>query len=452
MRRVSLFRSTPFRLAVAFGSLFVLAFLCTGFIAYQIMKADLAAGLDNTARETWSVVAATYGEGDLEDLVGAVETYARLTKPEDRIFVLQDRAGKSLAGNFTVTSMPAGITTLPAGDLGVPGNASYRIVSGKVADNWLAVGVSLAETAHLEKIALTSFGWALGIIIAIAFAGSALLASRVQRRLDRIADTMVAVSNGRLDARIPLLGSGDDIDAVSSQINAALERLAALVEGMKQVSTDIAHDLKTPLNRLKLTIESAVNSDEKGAPVADELNEARAEVDRINETFDALLRIAQIEAGSRKARFAPVDLNEVVASIIEIYADVAEDDGKSLAIAEGHHKASPIAGDRELLVQMFANLVENAIRHSGPGTRIEIKVGNRGDKVVTEVSDNGPGIPPAERERVFQRLYRVEKSRTTPGSGLGLSLVRAIADLHGAELSLDDNRPGVTVRIAFPAM
>jgi len=451
MRRVSLFRSTPFRLAVAFGGLFVLALLCAGFVAYQLMKADLAAGLDNAARETWSVVAATYGDGDLEDLVSAVDTYARLTKREDRIFVLLGPSGKPLAGNFAIVPPPRGIETLSAHTLGISGDASYRIVSGKVGDNTLVVGVSLAETNRLETIALTSFGWALAIIVVIALAGSALLASRIQRRLDRIADTMNAVSGGRLDARIPLLGNGDDIDAVSIQINGALERLAALVEGMRQVSADIAHELKTPLNRLKLTIESALGNNEGGAPVADDLNEARDEVDRINETFDALLRIAQIEAGSRKARFAPVDIAEVAASIIEIYADVAEDSGKSLAIAGASSPIRPVSGDRELLVQMFANLVENAIRHCGAGTRIEIKMKGRGDKVVTEVSDNGPGIPLAERERVFQRLYRIDKSRTTPGSGLGLSLVRAIADLHGAELSLEDNRPGLTVRIVFPA-
>lgn len=451
MRRVSLLRSTPLRLAATFGSLFVLAFLSTGFIAYQILKADLATGLDNTARETWSVVAATYGQGDLEDLVSVVETYARLTKTQDRIFLLLDRSGNTLAGNFNSASIPAGIATLRAGDLSLPGNLSYRLVSGAIGDNRLAVGVSLAETDRLETIALSSFVWALGLVIAIAFAGGTLLASRVQRRLDRIADTMIAVSNGRLDARIPLLGSGDDIDVVSSQINAALERLAALVEGMKQVSTDIAHDLKTPLNRLKLTIDSAVNSVETGVRVADQLSEARAEVERINETFDALLRIAQIEAGSRKARFAPVNLDEVVASIVEIYADVAEDDDKTLTVAGEYQPANPISGDRELLVQMFSNLVENAIRHCGPGTRIEIKFESWGDKLVTVVSDNGPGIPAAERDRVFQRLYRIEKSRTTFGSGLGLSLVRAIAELHSADLLLDDNQPGVRVRIAFPA-
>lgn len=339
---------------------------------------------------------------------------------------------------------------LSAEEAGLSGDGNYRIVSGKVGNNWLSVGLSLAETDRLALIALKSMGWALAIITVTAFALSAFLAARIRSRLDSIADTMDDVSNGKLGSRIPLTGNGDDIDAVSSQINTALERLAALVEGMKQVSTDIAHDLKTPLNRLKMTIDTAIGKNERGKPVNEELDDARAESDRINETFDALLRIAQIEAGSRKARFAAIDLDEITSFIAEIYADVAEDDGKVLSASGDFRDLHPISGDHELLVQMFANLVENAIRHCPKGTRITMSAKNLGDMVVTEICDNGPGIAPVEREKVFQRLYRTEKSRTTPGSGLGLSLVRAIADLHGAALKLDDNHPGLKVTIAFP--
>lgn len=450
MLRSNLFRSTPFRLALGFGTLFVSAFLAMGFIAYQLMRTELSIGLDNSAREIWAVVAATDADGDLEDIVGAVDTYSRLSNREDRIFVLLDPAGKRLAGNFSKPPTESGLSLLSAEEAGLSGDGNYRVVSGKVGDNWLSVGLSLAETDRLALIALKSMGWALAIITVTAFALSAFLAARIRNRLDSIADTMVDVSNGKLGSRIPLSGNGDDIDAVSSQINTALERLAALVEGMRQVSTDIAHELKTPLNRLKMTIDTAIGNNERGRPVSDELNDARVESDRINETFDAMLRIAQIEAGSRKARFAAIDLDEVMSFIAEIYADVAEDDGKVLAISGDFRGLHPISGDHELLVQMFANLVENAIRHCPPGTRITMSAKNLGDMVVTEICDDGPGIAPVEREKVFQRLYRTEKSRTTPGSGLGLSLVRAIADLHGATLKLDDNHPGLKVRIAFP--
>lgn len=448
--RPSLFRSTPFRLALGFGTLFISAFLAMGLVAYQLMKAELAAGLDNSAREIWAVVAATNADGELEDIVAAVDTYSRFSKRDDRIFVLLDPSGKRLAGNFSKPPTESGLAKLSAEEAGLSGDGAYRVVSGKVGDNWLSVGLSLAETDRLAMIALTAMGWALAIVTATAFALSALLAARIRRRLDSIADTMVDVSNGKLGARIPLLGNGDDIDTVSGQVNTALERLGALVEGMRQVSTDIAHDLKTPLNRLKMTIEAAIDNNDRGRPVTDELKDARAESDRINETFDALLRIAQIEAGSRKARFARTDLGEIMASISEIYADVAEDDGKALVIQGEISGLQPVSGDRELLVQMFANLVENAIRHCPAGTQITMSANSLGNMVVIQICDNGPGIAPTEREKVFQRLYRTEKSRTTPGSGLGLSLVRAVADLHGASLTLEDNHPGLKVRIAFP--
>lgn len=450
MLRTSLFRSTPFRLALGFGTLFVSAFLAMGFVAYQLMRAELTAELDKSAREIWAIVAATDTDRELEDIVAAVDTYSRLSKREDRIFVLLDPSGRRLAGNFSKPPTSSGLSLLSAEDAGVDGNANYRVVSGKVNDNWLSIGLSLAETDRLALIALKSMGWALAIVTVTAFALSAMLAARIRKRLDSIADTMVDVSNGKLGARIPLTGNGDDIDAVSSQVNSALERLAALVEGMRQVSSDIAHDLKTPLNRLKMTIDTAIGKNDKGKPVTDELAEARVESDRINETFDALLRIAQIEAGARKSRFAAIDLGEVVGSMAEIYTDVADDDRKSLAVKGSLSNLHAISGDRELLVQMFANLIENAIRHCPEGTRIAISAANLGNLVVTEISDNGPGIPPAERDKVFQRLYRTEKSRTTPGSGLGLALVRAVVDLHGAALTLDDNRPGLKVRIEFP--
>jgi signal transduction histidine kinase len=452
MRRIRLLRSTPFRLALAFGALFIGAFLITGLVAYQLMKADLTAQLDRSAEETWTVLAATDDGGDLEDLVGAVETYSRLSRPEDRIFLLLDPQGRRLAGNFSTAPASPGLTTLSARAAGLAGHGEYRVFSGDVGGNRLAVGLSFAETHQLERIAQMSFGWALAIVTLISIAGGALLASRVQRRLDSIADTMVEVSHGRLDARIPLTGNGDDIDAVSGQVNAALERLAALVESVKQVSTDIAHDLKTPLHRLKMTIDAAIESNDDGQSVTDELNEARAESDRINTTFDALLRIAQIESGSRKARFAAVDLRDVLAAIAEIYADVAEDDGRSLAVAVMPAAPQLIAGDRELLIQMFANLVENAIRHCPSGTRIGLSLGAHDGTVTATVSDDGPGIPASERENVFRRLYRLDKSRTTPGSGLGLSLVRAVAELHGATLTLEDNQPGLRVRMAFPKL
>lgn len=445
-----LLRSTPFRLALTFAFLFMLAFVLAGAIVYQMMSADLAEQLDDTIKETYAVIASAYADNDPKELVETVESHATLSPKKEQLFSLTDSAGNRLAGNFTAAGLPDGFSMFGAEMPSLPAGTEYRAYSGSVGANTLTVAFSLSETEELETIMLMSFGWATLIITGLAVTGGALLASRVQRRLDGIAATMVDVSHGRLDTRIPLTGKGDDIDIVSSQVNAALDRLSALVEGMKQVSADIAHDLKTPLNRLQMILESAADKAARRQDVSDDLADARSEGHQINETFDALLRIAQIEAGARKARFTDVDLGEILQTIAEIYTDVAEDDGKVLSPTQLNEMVDRVHGDRELLTQMFANLVENALRHCPPGTTINLTVTRRGERVLASVADNGPGIPPGEREKVFQRLYRLDHSRSTPGSGLGLSLVRAIADLHGATIALEDRKPGLAVVVSFP--
>ncbi|MBZ9997862.1 ATP-binding protein [Mesorhizobium sp. BH1-1-4] len=445
-----LLRSTPFRLALTFAFLFMLAFILSGAIVYQMMSADLAEQLDDTIKETYSVIAATYADNDLKELVETVQSHSIRSARKEQLFSLTDAAGNRIAGNFTAAGLPDGFSMFGAEMPGLPPDTEYRAYSGPVGANSLTIAFSLSETEELETIMLMSFGWATLIITGLAVTGGALLAARVQRRLDGIAATMVDVSHGRLDTRIPLTGKDDDIDIVSTQVNAALDRLSALVEGMKQVSADIAHDLKTPLNRLQMILESAADKAARAQNVSDELADARTEGHQINETFDALLRIAQIEAGARKARFTDVDLGDILQTIAEIYTDVAEDDGKSLSPPRLEEPAGRLHGDRELLTQMVANLVENALRHCPPGTAIELAVTRQDDRVLASVADNGPGIPADEREKVFQRLYRLDHSRSTPGSGLGLSLVRAIADLHGATITLEDCKPGLAVVVSFP--
>lgn len=451
MPNLRLFRSTPFRLALTFAFLFVLAFIVSGGIVYRLMSLDLADRLDESIRETYLVVAETYAANDLEDLISTVDSHSQISTKKEQLFSLTSPGGNHLAGNFIATALPDGFSVVSAQLPGVAPDSRYRAYSGLVGGNKLTVAFSLSETEELETILLMSFGWGTLIITGLAVIGGALLASRVQRRLDGIAATMVDVSHGRLAARIPLIGNGDDIDIVSDQVNAALDRLSALVDGMKQVSANIAHDLKTPLNRLQMILNAASEKTALGQTVGDELEEALDESAEINATFDALLRIAQLEAGARKARFSDLDLNEIVADIADVYTDVAEDDGKSLSAATAPSGRSQIHGDRELLTQMFANLAENALRHCPKGTVIQLSTERRPGRILATVSDNGPGIPAEEREKVFQRLYRLDNSRSTPGSGLGLSLVRAIADLHGATISLEDCGPGLAVIVSFPA-
>lgn len=451
MLHARILRSTPFRLALAFGVLFILAYLVAGAITYSLLKQELTQALDASVRETYSVVSSTYLSDDLEDLTAAVNTYSGLSRSDNRIFLLMDRSGKRLAGNIPSATLPQGLANIAAADVGLRSGDRFRTLTGKVGDITLVIGESYAETEDLERIALASFGWASLGIIALAVGGGAFLATRAQKRLDGIEGTMRRVASGNLTHRIPLRGNGDDIDVVAGNMNRTLDRLAALVESIRQVSTDIAHDLKTPLNRLRLTVEQAIQQTEAGLPATALLLEARTEADQINATFEALLRISQIEAGARKSRFRDVNVAEIMSSVAEIYHDVAIDNGQTIRFDPVDVPSPLVQGDSELLTQLFVNLVENAITHCPAGTSVTMCLERSSDGLTAQIADNGSGIPSSEFSQVFQRLYRLDKSRTTPGNGLGLSLVKAIAELHGAKVELADNRPGLRVHIRFPA-
>ena len=449
MRDNSLLRSTPFRLALAFAVLFVGAFLLSGFVTYDLIRKELNTRYDNRTRELFHVISQTYADSDIQDLIDATKVHIVATSKKRSVFLLQGPDGRVLAGNIPAVPVKDGWTEQPGAAFGIDGDYTYRIYAGKVGPNRLIIGTSNEETSELQEIIVASFAWGSIVVFAFAVAGGALIASRAQRRLDAVRDTMSRVSHGELAARIPLLGKGDDLDQLSRDINDALERFSASVEGLRQVSSDIAHDLKTPLNHLKLTLDDARKKLQRGEAFAEELDYAGSEVDKINLTFEALLRIAQIESGARKSRFAKVNLDEILAALADVYGDVAEDAGDRLVREFNSGLDRVVLGDRDLLTQMYANLIENAIRHCPMGSAIHLKITDDAGTIITSVEDDGPGIPEHEHDKVFRRLYRVEKSRTSPGTGLGLSLVKAIADLHGASIRLEDATPGLRVVIAY---
>lgn len=446
--RAELLKSTPFRLALLLSAIFIVALGLSALAAGYVIRQDLARRLDASITDTYRVIGQSLGDSDIADLVASVQSFARATVAHDRVFRLADASGTFLAGNLVEAPRASGWITTSGTSLGFEAAGAYRLFTGDLSGYRLTVGSSYAERDAVSAIVLSSSAWAGAILVGLVVAAGAAIALRAQRRLDDIAGTMRRVGQGELGARIPLSRRGDDVDDLSRQVNAALDRLAALVEGMRQVSVDIAHDLKTPLNRLSITVESAIEADRGGQPVAALLEQARGEGRQINATFEALLRIAQIEAGARRARFAPVAMAPLLETIVEVYADAAIDKDQRLTV-EAEGDLPPVLGDKELLIQLFANLVENALQHCARGASVRLSARRDGGTSVVCVDDNGPGIPAVERERVFRRLYRLDKSRSTPGNGLGLSLAKAIADLHGARIELNDNRPGLGVRVSF---
>jgi signal transduction histidine kinase len=453
MRRARFLKSTPFRLALTFALLFIASFLVAGTAAYLIMKEDLAERLDRQIFETFTALKRPDGNVGVGDLVSTIDRMARASTHHDRVYLIGPSPGPPLAGNIAKAPAADGWMTLDASALGVGENdLRFRIYSGEIGDLRVTVGASLETTALILETALASFTLATLAVLGFAIAGGVFLAFRAQRRIGLIAGTMDAIGEGRLDARIPITTAEDDLDQLSAQINTALDRLTRLIEGMRQVSSDIAHDLKTPINRLHIAIETALERVAEGRTDTAGLTEALSAAKQVNDTFDALLRISQIEAGARRSRFTDVELVSILETVFDAYEPVAEERGQTLSLAVSKERPITIFGDRELLLQMLANLIDNAIRHSPAGAPIRLEghpaSGSAGAEIV--VSDAGPGIPAAEREKVFQRLYRLEKSRTTPGSGLGLSLVKAIAELHGALITLSDNSPGLRVSVVFP--
>lgn len=448
---LSLFRSTPIRLAALLGASLLIGLAIAGAVIYGTVGSELRERVERTVREHFDEIVRS-AEGDLSALTLEVYGYALAADDYNRVYLLLDQDGRVLAGNIVSAAIENGWSTTGPEAFGLPlSGQTYRVLAGPVETEWLVVGISYAEAEQLAGVVLEQLAWSgAGFLVLVIVVGS-LVARRGQRRLQSIADTMGRIGRGELAARIPMGRGNSDLDVLAGEVNAALERLSALVEAMRQVSADIAHELKTPLSRLSISVENALQAEATGTPVAPYLDQAQEEGRRLNAVFEALLRIAQIESGARRSRFVPVDLGPVLASLCDAYGAVAEESGMRLLLA-APDSLPVIHGDRELLAQMIANLIENAIRHCPPGTLIELRTHADSQTLHLEVADTGPGIPAEERERVFRRLYRLEKSRTTPGNGLGMSLIKAVVDLHGAGIELGDNRPGLIVTLRFPLL
>lgn len=447
MRPADLWRHSSFRLALGVTLAVLGALILAGAVGYAVLHRQLADRQDARLREIFTTFQQS-DAADQQDLIEAIAARIKASPDRSSVFLLRDADGNVLISNINDVAIPLGWSTVDAATLDVPTDYPYRMFAGNLHGDYLVVGLSNADLDDLAEIILTGFGWAALAVLIAAIAAGSWIASRLQRRLNDVTETLARVASGDLSTRLHVSQRGDDLDVISVEINQTLSRLGALVEAMRQVSADIAHELRTPLNRLRIHIEGAARNAASGASVDDDLAAAILQSEAIDQTFSALLRIAQIEAGARREKFAPVDLAALMASVGEVYADVAEDAGHTLR--NDMSEAAWVMGDRELLTQAFANLIENAIRHCPPETQITCAVRASGTAVTASVTDTGPGIPAGEHDLVLRRLYRLEKSRTTTGTGLGLSLVKAVTDLHSAEITLGDAAPGLRVELKFP--
>ena len=312
----------------------------------------------------------------------------------------------------------------------------------------LAVGEDTDLIDDLREFLSPAFALGIGAALLLALGGGLFLSRLFRLRLDRIAAVCREIVTGNLSLRVPVRRSGDEIDVLAASMNTMLDRIGALMETLRQVSVDIAHDLGTPLTRIRQTLETTDLTAKTVEEYSGAVRKTLGQVDTILDTFAALLRIAELEAGALRSRFESVSLSQIMQTVADAYLPPAEENSQRIIsdIAPDVY----VNGDESLLTQLFANLVANALRHTPQGTtvRMELLVDDAG-RAVAFVSDDGPGIPEADRLRVLQRFVRLERSRTTPGSGLGLSLCAAIAELHGARFELQDNAPGLRCRLVF---
>lgn len=450
-----LFRRTQVRSAVAFTLIITVSVTAL----FAVLIVHLAAGLEDSVRarvvHTRDALLAIDRRYGFDELVSVVVDEAESVRDADSIFAVQDSNGAIVAGNIRTERPFEGWRVLERSHLpDIAGNGTghdrFFALWTPVSKGMLLIGRSDREVQQARLILMRSLGWGLLATVILGVGSGIYLARGAQRRIDDIANTLSAVSAGELDRRVPIKLSQHDLDEVGQRINAMLTQLERLVQSANQSSTDIAHDLKRPMTRLRQQLESAYDAEPANSEIKPILDGAIEEVDSIVSTFEALLNIGQLEAGDRRARFVDIDLRKVLDDATEAYAPVIEDSGFNLAWNAQQAAALTIRGDHELLLQLVANLIENVIQHCPSGTTIELALSGNPRKPNLTVADNGPGIPSDEHEKVFRRFYRLERERSSPGHGLGLSLVRAIADLHGASIDLIDNAPGLKVSITFP--
>jgi signal transduction histidine kinase len=452
LRPTRVFKTESFRSAALFATLFlVLSWGLLGAVYWIVDDTQTAALVGAIDADIHTIENGYRAEG-LPEAIEVVNqrlgsgNYAGTDLPGGYILI-RDAASGRKAGNVQLNTLQLGLFSLSVPlDRGpaaaVLGRGSY-IAQGI----YLFVGRDTAPIAATRARILWAFAWIEGAAIVLAGMGGIFFSLQFMRRIDAIARTCQSIISGKFNDRITLRGSGDELDRLAAAINNMLDRISTLLDNLRQVSSDVAHDLRTPLthlrNRLEESRQKAVTTDDYAALVT----QAIEDTDHLLAIFAALLRISQIESGSRLAAFSALSLTELLERIYEMYGPVAEDEHQVLL--HDIQKDVRIQGDGELLTQMFSNLIENAIRHSPSGTRILIRLVQSGNTVTAAVEDDGPGIPAAERDKIFRRFYRLTRSRSTPGNGLGLALVAAIVNLHAAKIELADNHPGACFRLSF---
>lgn len=467
----AIMKTTAARLSALYLLLFAICATVLVIYMTSLSARMLTAQTQETINEEVQGLISSYERGGLTLLVRTMERRAR--QPGANLYLIADPNGQLLAGNvenlepgvieiegwterpFTYRRFgeDARVAAQEGAQAGTtPSHTAMALVFRLPNQMIVLVGRDLGEPEQFRRVVRRSMVVAFGMMGLGAFLIWYLVGRRALKRIDSLSDAGRRIMGGDLAGRLPVTGAGDEFDRLSENLNSMLARIAALNEGLKQVSDNIAHDLKTPLTRLRNRAEAALSSKQTAKEYRETLEATIAESDQLIRTFNAILMISRLEAGNSAEPTTQVDLAEAVRDVVELYEPLAEENGVRITVDT--MQPTPIAGNRELIGQALSNIVDNAIKYSAGGAggpRIDVSLGRTADEIVLTVRDNGPGIAEADRERVTERFVRLEQSRSMPGSGLGLSLAKAVMTFHGGRLELADAGPGLLARMVFPS-
>ncbi|MFG6563198.1 sensor histidine kinase [Sulfitobacter sp. 1A13421] len=444
-RLAGLWRSMPLRLALLLVLLFTIVSLLSLAASYAVTQRSFEQAIRADLAQDMAGFRAAPGAAALARLV---EAESRETDPNRLILSYIGPNGR-IYGNGAIARDNEGYHIVSLGAARAEYRGVYLTLTDTLYGGLLTIARSRAEITALREVFVNILLVSLLPTVLIALSGGLILARRSKRHVEVIRATLDRLTTGDLAARVaPGPRWSDDLLRIGEAVNQMARAQETSVAALRQVSLDIAHDLKTPIQRVSVHLDDLDRAEAAGADRAEPLARARAELEGIAAIFQSLLQLAQVEQGEARAHFASVDLTALCRTMVELYEPAAGEQGKHL-LCDLPETPVHVTGDRALLGQLLANLIENALRHSGDAEAVEVALKQAAGQVTLTVADGGPGIPAEDRDKVLQRLYRLDRSRGTPGHGLGLALVDGVAKLHGARLELADNAPGLRVVVRF---
>ncbi|HWY15702.1 MAG TPA: HAMP domain-containing sensor histidine kinase [Rhizomicrobium sp.] len=453
MRAPRIFRTLAFRIVAVYLAIFAVSAAAIVAFTYWNTARALNAQTDQIVESDITGLSERYDRFGLAGLTEAIVN--RSSHGGATLYILADSEKRPIAGNLDAWPELAQI----GGNLvefdyerRLGNRLEQRRARGRDFDLTggfeLLVARDIAERHETEKLFTTMIPWSVLLIVVLGLVGGGLISRKFLARLDQINRTSREIMEGNLSRRLPVGHAGDEFDVLALNLNRMLDRTERLMRGMREVTDSIAHDLRTPLNRLRNRLEGTLHSLDSHGAAGVQIEAAVEETDRLMATFNALLLIAEAEAGVAREAMTPVDLRGIVEGVVELYAPLADEKGVSLSAAPSGQAIVNCIGS--LVSQALANLLDNAIKYTPAGGGVKISVEDTPGGIALCVADTGPGIASEDRNRVLERFVRLEASRHSPGTGLGLSLVAAVARLHDAKLELEDNGPGLKATLLFP--